>query len=213
MDLRGVGNLPLSEMLALLFLGMGPVRITMSYLPYSKALPVDVQRTLAWRTVLAGFVVAVAIMLVGAGTVNNFGLNAVLLQLAAGVAFFIMTVPSLLSPPSDAAPPAQISHPLRLAISPLAVPTMITPVGIAVLFAVAAFTPGVNEQLMVVGLVAAVLAINLVVMLLCRRLAPYLTRPVLEVLQKVFGLVVLGFSLRLVLQALAALGVIPALSL
>ena len=210
MDIRGLGYLPLAELFALLLAGIGPVRITLAYLPIAGSLPPDVQRTLAWRTVLAGFVVALGIMLVGAGIVSSYDLNAALLQLAAGVAFLVMTVPGLVAPPGDGVPPAPGRHPLRLAVSPLAVPTMVTPLGVAVLFAVAAFAPGLTERLLVVGLVAVVLTLNLTVMLGTRRLAPYLTRPVLDVLQKVLGLLVLGFSLRLVLQGLAALGVISA---
>jgi multiple antibiotic resistance protein len=210
MDVRGLGYPPLAEVVALLLVGTGPVRITLAYVPLANTLPPDVQRALAWRTVVAGFAVALGIMLVGAGIVASYGLNFALLQLAAGVAFFVMTVPGLVAPPGDGPPPAPRSRPLRLAVSPLAVPTMVTPLGVAVLFAAAAFAPGLTERLLVVGLVAAVLALNLGLMLLARRLAPYLTRPVLEVLQKVLGLLVLGYSLRLMLQGLAALGVISA---
>src|SRR5216683_909600 len=55
------------EIFALLLSAMGPVGITMSYMPIARALPPAMQRQLAWRTVLVGFIVAVGLMLLGGG--------------------------------------------------------------------------------------------------------------------------------------------------
>src|SRR5690242_5148894 len=105
MDLQGVGFVPLAELFALLVLGIGPVRVAIAFLPFAQALPADLQRSLAGRTVVAGFAVAVGIMVAGAGVVATYGLNVALLQLATGVAFFAITLPGLVAAPGDHAPP------------------------------------------------------------------------------------------------------------
>src|SRR5258708_4605875 len=120
------------EVFALLLSAMGPVGITMSYMPIAQALPPNMQRQLAWRTVLVGFLVAVGLMLLGGGVVQRF-------------------------------------H-LRL----------------------------------------AVLIIDLGLLLLSIYVAQYLTKPILEVLQKIFGFILLTFGIQLVLQALAKLGIMTA---
>src|SRR5258708_17561396 len=62
------------ESFALLLSAMGPVGITMSYMPIARALPPAMQRQLAWRTVLVGFIVAVGLLLLGGGGARRFPL-------------------------------------------------------------------------------------------------------------------------------------------
>jgi multiple antibiotic resistance protein len=198
------------ESIALLLSAMGPVGITMSYMPIARALPPAMQRQLAWRTVLVGFIVAVGLMLLGGGVVRRFHLSLAVLLMGVGVTYFVLAIPMLLAGPSELAPPTQIKEPLRLAISPLAVPALISPLAVAVLFSVSAFVPSLTAALIFVGIVGAVLIIDLGLMLLSTCVAQYLTKPVLEVLQKIFGFILLTFGIQLVLQALAKLSIMTA---
>src|SRR5260370_9520685 len=129
------------EMLARVLSAMGPVGITMSYMPIARALPPAMQRQLAWRTVLVGFIVAVGLMLLGGGVVQRFHLSLAVLLMGVGVTYFVLAIPMLLAGPSDLAPPTHIKEPLRLAISPLAGPALISPLPVAALFCVFAVVP------------------------------------------------------------------------
>jgi small neutral amino acid transporter SnatA (MarC family) len=202
-------GLTLGEFFALLFIAMGPIRVIAYYVPIARNLSADVQRTLAWRTILTGFLVVCVIILIGAGVVKNFHLDLSTLMLAAGLTYIILAVPMLLAEPSDIPPVPQIKDPLRLAISPLAVPAMITPLGIATLFGVAAYVPDLATILVFLSMIVAILIINFAGMLLALPLARCITRPILEVFQKIFGFVLLAFGSRLILGALAHLGIIP----
>ncbi len=191
------------DIFALLLSAMGPVGITMSYLPIARALPPAMQRQLAWRTVLVGFIVAVGLLLLGGGVVRRFHLS--------------LAVPALISPsavallgPSDLSVPMPSKEPQRLAISPLAVPALISPSAVALLFTVSAFVPSLAAALIFVGMVGVVLLIDLGLMLLSTYVARYVTQPILEVLQKIFGFILLTFGIQLVLQALAKLGIMKA---
>src|SRR5216684_1935608 len=186
------------EIFALLLSAMGPVGITMSYMPIARALPPAMQRQLAWRTVLVG------------GVVQRFHLSLAVLLMGVGVTYFVLAIPMLLAGPSELSPPTHIKEPLRLAISPLAVPALISPLAVAVLFSVSAFVPSLTAALIFVGIAVAVLIIDLGLMLLSTCVAQYLTKPVLEVLQKIFGFILLTFGIQLVLQALAKLGIMTA---
>src|SRR5260221_13291522 len=119
------------EVFALLLSAMGPVGITMSYMPIAQALPPDIRRQLAWRTVLVGFLVAVGLMLLGGGVVQRFHLRLAVLLMGVGVTYFVLGIPMVLSEPSELSPPPHIKEPLRLAISPLAVPALISPLAVA----------------------------------------------------------------------------------
>jgi multiple antibiotic resistance protein len=196
------------EVFALLFIAMGPLRVTIVYMPIAYHLPPDIQRKLALRTVLVGLIVAVAVILLGFGIVQNFHLNLAVLLLAAGLTYIVLAFPVVLAGPSDIVPPPPVKDPLRLAISPLAVPVMITPLGIATLLSASAFVSDWVAILIFLSLVVAMLVINFVVMVLSTRLAQYITRPILEVFQKIFGFVLLAFGLQLIVRALTHLGVI-----
>jgi multiple antibiotic resistance protein len=197
-----------SEVVALLLIGMGPVSITLAYMPLALALPQDKRSALAWRTVLVAFIVAVGVVLLGASIVNNFGLTVEILLIAAGAAYIILAIPVLLATPTDVAPPAQVTDPLRLALSPLAVPELITPAGLATLFAVAAFAEDALSRLVFLGLVLVILALDFGLMWLSARFAHRLTKPILEIIGKVMAFILLGFGVRLALEGLAGLHVI-----
>src|SRR5258708_12615106 len=93
------------EIFALLLTAMGPVGITMSYMPIAQALPRAVQRQLAWLTVLVGFIVVVGPILLGAGVVQGFPLPSAVRLMAARVTYFRLSIPMPFSSPTDSPPP------------------------------------------------------------------------------------------------------------
>jgi multiple antibiotic resistance protein len=198
------------EIFALLLTAMGPVGITMSYMPIAQALPPEMRRPLARRTILIGFIVAVALMLLGGGVVQRFHLSPAVLLMGVGVTYFVQALPMLLAGPSDLSAPEDIKEPRRLAISPLAVPGLISPLAVALLFSVSVFVPSLIAALIFVGMVGVVLIIDLGLMLSFTYVAQYITKPILEVLQKIFGFIMLTFGIQLVLQGLAKLGIMTA---
>jgi small neutral amino acid transporter SnatA (MarC family) len=137
-------------------------------------------------------------------------LRLAVLLMGVGVTYVVLAIPMLLAGPSDLSPPMHIKEPQRLAVSPLAVPALISPLAVALLFSVSAFVPSLAAMLIFVGIVVAVLIIDLGLMLLSTCVAQYFTKPVLEVLQKIFGFILLTFGIQLVLQALAKLGIMTA---
>ena len=126
------------EIFALLLTAMGPVGITMTYMPIAQALPPAIQRQLARRTILVGFIVAVGLMLLGGGIVQKFHLSSAVLLMGVGVTYFVQALPMLLAGPSDLSALTEIKEPRRLAISPLAVPALISPLAVALLLGVSA---------------------------------------------------------------------------
>ena len=198
------------EIFALLLTAMGPVGITMTYMLIAQALSPAIQRQLARRTILVGFIVAVGLMLLGGGIVQKFHLSSAVLLMGVGVTYFVQALPMLLAGPSDLSALTEIKEPRRLAISPLAVPALISPLAVALLFSVSVFVPSLTAALLFVGMVGAVLIIDLGLMLSSTYVAQYLTKPILEVLQKIFGFIMLTFGIQLVLLALAKLGIMKA---
>ena len=206
-------GMPGVEIFTLLLIAMGPVGVTISYLPIAQTLPPEMRRKLAYRTVLVAFVVAALLMLLGNGVVRQFHLGRSTLLMGVGVAYVVLAIPMLLAEPGNRPAPPSIKEPLQLAISPLAVPAVISPLAVVLLLDVSAFENRLIAILIFCGMMVAVLLIDLGLMLLSTFVAQYLTRPILEVLQKIFGFILLTFGIQLVLQALERLGLIPATGL
>lgn len=202
-------GMPGGEIFTLLLIAMGPVSVTIRYLPIAQALPPKIRRKLACRTVLVAFVVAALLMLLGSGVVRQFHLGRSTLLMGVGVAYVVLAIPMLLAEPGDGSVPLSTKEPLRLAISPLAVPAVISPLAVVLLLDISAFENRLIATLIFCGMMVIVLLIDLGLMLLFTTVAQYLTKPILEVLQKIFGFILLTFGIQLVLQALARLGLIP----
>src|SRR5260370_9726736 len=147
------------DIFALLLSAMGPVGITMSYLPIARALPPAMQRQLDGRTVLVGFIVAVGLLLLGGGVVRRFHLSLAALLMGVGVTYVVLAIPMLVTGPSDLSVPMPSKEPQRLAISPLAVPALIFPSAVALLFSVSAFVASLAAALIFLGMVGRVLIV------------------------------------------------------
>src|SRR6266699_262925 len=135
------------EIFALLLIAMGPVGITMSYMPIAQALPPEMRRPLARRTILVGFMVALVLMLLGDGVIQGLHLSSAVLLMGVGVTYFVQALPMLLAGSSDLSAPADIKEPRGLAISPLAVPALISPMAVALLLSVSVIVPSLTAAL------------------------------------------------------------------
>jgi multiple antibiotic resistance protein len=90
---------------------------------------------------------------------------------------------------------------------PLAFPAIVTPYGIAALVVLLAFSDGLESRLMIGAAVVAIMMLNLMVMLVARRLATVLAF-VLPILGAVLGVIQVALGLRIINNALQMLGVL-----
>ena len=93
---------------------------------------------------------------------------------------------------------------MKIALAPLAFPTIVTPYGIAALIVFLAFSQNVESSLTIGAIVVAIMLLNLVVMLVTRRLLPVLAL-VLPILGAVLGVVQVALGLQIINNSLRAL--------
>src|SRR5260221_10429183 len=110
------------EIFTLLLTAMGPVGISMSYMPIAQALPPEMRRPLARRTILVGFMVALVLMLLGDGVIQGLHLSSAVLLVGVGVDYFVEALPILLGGLGDLSAPADNKEPPGPALSPPAGP-------------------------------------------------------------------------------------------
>ncbi|NIV33676.1 MAG: MarC family protein, partial [Anaerolineae bacterium] len=98
--------------------------------------------------------------------------------------------------------------PKSLAISPLAIPLTLNPVGIVTLVVASSEVTDMPSSIAVVVMIAIVAAIDLVVLLGSDYVARYLSEATVHLLEVLLGIFLGAMAIQLILNGLAAVGVI-----
>ncbi len=203
----------LAKVFALLFLMLGPFKIVGPFARLTQgAEPTYVRRLALLASAFSGAALLIA-ALIGERVLGNFGIPLPMLALAGGIILFLNALQATLQQfalpgpeqmPAAAQGPPSIS---RLALAPLAFPTIVTPYGIAALVVFLALSPDPASRLKVGAVVLAIMLLNLVVMLLTRHIVRALL-VVLTILGAVLGVVQVALGLQIMFKALTTLGVL-----
>lgn len=200
-------GLSTGELVALLMIGLGPIRLALVLLGVAGQVEPAARRELARRTVALGSVIAVAVALLAGSLVRKFAPQVESVVIGTGLVLLVSTLAAMVRPASPGQVPTDTAGLRAFALTPLAVPGMVGPVGFALLFAAAAYADGLGEVARFVGLLAVMLALDYAVALLVLRVADAVARPVLIVLQYVLNLLTICLGARMVVEALIAYGV------
>jgi len=145
---------------------------------------------------------------IGEFFLNKFGIPVPILALTGGLILFLVALSNVLQ---QYTPPAtnegQAQPELKMALSPLAFPTIVTPYGVAAVIVFMAISPDLNTQLIIVAIVVGIMAVNLLVMLLTRYIGKLLFL-FLSILGAVLGIIQVALGLMIIINQLKALGVI-----
>jgi small neutral amino acid transporter SnatA (MarC family) len=102
------------------------------------------------------------------------------------------------------------SDPMRLAVTPLAVPFLLNPVGIVGLMTISAEAGSISVFAVEIAILALVLALDVVVFRWADRAGQVLDQDRMLVVEKVFGFVIAAVAVQLVIDGLHSLGLISA---
>jgi multiple antibiotic resistance protein len=97
---------------------------------------------------------------------------------------------------------------MGLAVYPLAIPYLLNPAGIVALMTVSAEAASVSYFALAVGLVAIVLALDVVVFRWANHVSDHLDESRMLVTEKVFGFLLAALAVQLALDGLDEVGVI-----
>jgi multiple antibiotic resistance protein len=97
---------------------------------------------------------------------------------------------------------------MKLAVFPLAIPYLLNPVGIVVLVTISAEAGSVGRLGVVIGLLALVLALDVIEFRWANKVSERLDESRMLVTEKVFGFLLAALAVQLVLTGLDSVGVI-----
>ncbi|MFO1025044.1 MAG: MarC family protein [Acetobacteraceae bacterium] len=202
----GQSNLPPGKVFTLLFLMLGPLKILQPFMAMTAGTDRAFRVRLATRATLfsaAGLAVAA---LLGQRFLENFGVPVPVLTLTGGLVLFLVALQTVLQQ-FDAPPPKPASEPdLRLAVNPLAFPTIVTPYGIAaIIIFMALAVDDWQAKATVAGVTLVILALDWVCMLFAHVILRWIGT-VLQIFAVVLAINQVALGLQIILSALANLG-------
>jgi multiple antibiotic resistance protein len=203
-------EIPPAQIFTLLFLMLGPFKIIGPFAQLTKGADDRQAHRIAWLSIVFASAALLVAALLGRSILDSYRIPEPVMALAGGLILSLVALRNLLeqfemhaddSPP-DAPPPG-----LKVALAPLAFPTIVTPHGIAAVVVLMAVSPDAQARWVVGGIIVAIMLVNLVTMMLARKIMPVMGI-VLPILGAVLGVVQVALGLQIIDSALVTMGVL-----
>jgi multiple antibiotic resistance protein len=203
-----VREVPLQKLFVLLFMMTGPLRVVPGFAALSQKLDTRSRNRLALRGALFAACGVLLAVFMGAGLLKSWGASPESLTIVIGVLLLLTGLQSVIGwpvPPVPGLSPEEENLSLtRLALAPLAFPNILPPFGVGVLILFAAYFPNTQDQLKMVGLSLALLAVDLVAMRYAQQILRAIGSHTLQLLGAVFGVAQLALAVEMILWGLKA---------
>jgi multiple antibiotic resistance protein len=199
----------LAEAFITLFIGMGPIKVLLIYIAKTQGMDKPTKTLVARRTVLVAAGVGVALFIAGAiiQQLLHFSIGA--LNIIGGLILLLLALKMVIGgqPKAQEGEDAAVD-PMSLAISPLAIPLTLNPVGIVTLVVASSEVKDMPSSVAVVVMIAVIALIDLGVLLASDYVARYLSEATIHLLEVLLGIFLGAMAVQLMLNGLADVGAI-----
>ena len=193
-----------ADVFLLFFIMLGPLKLIGPYFHATHAIDAKAARAIAFKV----FALAIASVLLGAllgsSLIAKWHLSPPVLMLAAGLIFLLVALQLVLQ--QYEAPPAQHAQTAPNLLH-LVFPVTVTPYGIAAAIALTSLSRDAERTGVVLGLLGAVMVLNLLAMLLVRTLMRGIVPIALQILGAVLGVLQVALALNIIISALVRMGI------
>jgi len=205
-------NLGPAEIFTIFFITIGPLKLLGPFVQRTHGLDDATVRQISVRAFLMATISAIAGGFLGAALLANWHVSIGAMVIAGGLVFLLVGLRQLLEqyePPHAPDPnmPALPASPTAAALK-LLFPLVLTPFGIAAVIVLLALSTESGRTEIIVGMVVAVMLLNLVAMLFARKILVGATIVVLQILGAVLGILQAGLAVQIILRGLRDLKII-----
>jgi len=209
-DFKSIDAAVIIDTFLLLLIGIGPKIALVPFLEVTTGMDDATKRRVSRKMLVTAGVVAVLLVLLGELLTRLLHFSPGALSIAGGIVLFIISL-SMIRGPGDTGSRDQSmagKDPMTLAVFPLAVPYLLNPAGIVALVTISGDAGSVGLFAIVYGLLALVLALDVVVFHWANKVSEHLDESRMLVTEKVFGFLLAALGVQLALNGLSDLGVI-----
>ena len=196
------------EIFIALFIGMGPVKVLLMYIAMTENMEKSVRRQVASRTAMIAGVVALGLFLLGAilQAILHFSIGS--LTIFGGIILLVLALGMVIGGGGSSHREHGDDDPMSLAVSPLAIPLTLNPVGIVILVVASVEVQDLMMALLLIAMIVVIALIDLGVLYSADRVAKYLSHATVELLERVLGILLGALAIELIVVGLATLGII-----
>lgn len=182
---------------------LGPFKIIAPFANITMEADRSMTKKIAFHSILYASIALLLAGTLGEIILSKYGIPIPILALAGGIVIFLVALLEIIKQftPHEAPDSGHMSPSLKLAMSPLAFPTIVTPYGIATIIVFLSMFPDSKSQLIIAAIVIGIMLLNLVTMLFTKRIFKYL-RIVLPILGAVLGIVQVALGLLIIYNQL-----------
>jgi multiple antibiotic resistance protein len=185
---------------------LGPIKTIPAFFALTRDRAPDAARTLAVKGVAVATAVALAIALVMTEVAASWRISPDDLRIAGGILLFA-AAREMIGQFGRTTPPQPVVSPENPAVTPLAIPIIVTPWGVTALLFFAELSSGdLMTQSIVFGILLLIMLLNLVGMLLARPIMACVGVVTFQVLGWIFAVLQAGLAVDAVVTSLRNLG-------
>ena len=210
MDVTSIDVQLVADLFLLLLIGIGPKIALVPFLELTEGLDAPIRAAVIRKMLGTAARVAVVLLLLGEVLRKLLHFSSGALAIAAGIILLVISASMVLGSdePTEGGSSRHGRDPMRVAVYPLAVPYLLNPTGIVVLVILSADARSLAILALVVGLLALVLALDVLVFRWANRVSDHLDPSRMLVTEKVFGFLLAALAIQLTLNGLDDLGLI-----
>ena len=193
----------------LLLIGIGPKIALVPFLDATAGMPEAVKRQVLRKMLTTSAIVAALLLVLGGLLTRLLHFSPGALGISSGIILLVIAVAMVLGHHAGSDDhPVEGRDPMQVAVFPLAVPYLLNPAGIVVLVTLSAEASSIAVVAVAVGVLAAVLAFDVLVFRWAVQVSSKLDASRMLVTEKVFGFLLAALGVQLVLNGLSDVGVI-----
>ena len=200
----------LGQIFTILFVTLGPLKVLAPFAQRTHGVDEATVRQIAlWTFAVATFGI-VAGSFLGRSMLQNWGVSIPALRLTGGIVFFLVALRQLLeqyepmqTAPSEALPASPVAAATRLVF-----PMVLTPYGVVAVITLLTTSTDTQRTVTILGLVLVVMVLDLLAMLLARRILVGFAVVILQVIGSVLAVLQVALSVEFMIAGLRSLGVL-----
>lgn len=196
------------EIFVALFIGMGPIKVLLIFIAMTEGMDKSIRRKMAKRTAMIAGVVALGLFLLGAilQAILHFSIGS--LTIFGGIILLVLGLGMVVGGGGSSTPGEAKKDPMSLAVSPLAIPLTLNPVGIVILIVASVEIQDLTTAALIIGMILVIALIDLGVLYSADWISKYLSHATVELLERVLGILLGALAVELIVVGLATLGII-----
>jgi len=196
------------QVFTLLFLMLGPFKIIGPFSKITQGADPKLIRQIAVRAMMFSSLALLLAAFLGQRIISNFDIPLPILAISGGLILFLVALLTIIKQFGTASSNEEriLVPTLNIALSPLAFPIIVTPYGIAAIIVFLALSPDLSGKLYVGAIVLAIMALNLILMLITRHIYKFLAvflsllGAILGIVQVAVGLMIIYNQFRILLK-------------